>query len=136
MNRKQFISLLTVGTATTAISASLVSCAQNNNTLAPTNVDFTIDLTNSAYAPLQTNGGSIYKGGVIVARTSSGGFLAFSQYCTHAGCTVNFNGVNEFDCYCHGSVFNSSGNPVSGPAPSALTKYKTALSGNSLRVYS
>lgn len=135
MNRKQFISLLAVGSATTAISASLVSCAQNNS-LAPTNVDFTIDLNNSAFAPLKTNGGSIYKGGVIVARTSSGGFLAFSQYCTHAGCTVNFDGVNAFDCYCHGSVFNSSGNPVQGPAPSALTKYKTLLTGTSLRVYS
>jgi cytochrome b6-f complex iron-sulfur subunit len=135
MYRKQFLSLLTVGTAATAISASLVSCAQNNS-LAPTNVDFTIDLNNSTYAPLKTNGGSIYKGGVIVARSNSGAFLAFSQYCTHAGCTVNFNGVNAFDCYCHGSVFDSNGNPVQGPASSALNRYKTQLSGTMLHVYS
>jgi cytochrome b6-f complex iron-sulfur subunit len=134
MNRKQFISLLTVGTATTAISASLISCAPTS--LAPTNVDFTLDLNNSAYAPLKSNGGSVYKSGVIIARTNGGTFLAFSQYCTHAGCTVNFDGVNAFDCYCHGSVFDSNGNPVQGPAPSALTKYKTALTGTNLRVYS
>jgi len=135
MNRKQFLSLLTVGSATAVISSSLVSCAQNNS-LAPTNVDFTIDLNNSAFATLKTNGGSIYKGGVIVARTSGGAFLAYSQYCTHAGCTVNFDGVNAFDCYCHNSIFDSNGNPVQGPAPSALAKFKTQLTGTMLHVYS
>ena len=134
MNRKQFLSLLTMGAATAAISTSLVSCAKTS--MAPTNVDFTLDLTNSAYAPLKTNGGSIYKGGVIVARTKAGAFLAYSQYCTHAGCTVNFDGTSDFVCYCHNSVFDSNGNPIQGPAPSALAKYKTALTGTSLRVYS
>src|SRR5450759_508517 len=112
MNRKQFISLLTVGATTSVISASLVSCAQTS--MAPTSIDFTLDLNNSAYAPLKTNGGSVYKNGVIVARTNTVAFLAYSQYCTHAGCTVNFDGTSYFQCYCHGSVFDSNGNVVQG----------------------
>jgi len=136
MNRKQFISLLTMGAATAVVSTSLVSCAKNNN-LAPTNVDFTLDLNNSAYAPLKTNGGSIAKDGVIIARTSGGAFLAYSQYCTHQGYPVNYDSQNNvFYCNAHGSVFNSNGNPVQGPAPSPLTKYSTQLTGTSLRVYS
>jgi cytochrome b6-f complex iron-sulfur subunit len=134
MNRKQFLSLLTVGASTAAISASLVSCAKTN--MAPTNVDFTLDLNSSAYSVLKTNGGSVYKNGVIVARFSAGVFLAYSQYCTHAGCTVNFDGTSYFQCYCHGSVFDSNGNVIQGPASSALTKYKTQLTGSNLRVYS
>jgi cytochrome b6-f complex iron-sulfur subunit len=134
MNRKQFLSLLTVGATSAVISTSLVSCAKTN--VAPTNIDFTLDLNNSAYSVLKTNGGSVYKSGVIVARTNSGAFLAYSQYCTHAGCTVNFDGTSYFQCYCHGSVFDSNGNVVQGPAYSALTKYKTTLTGTSLRVYS
>lgn len=134
MNRKQFISLLTVGAATTAVSASLVSCAQTS--VAPTNVDFTIDISTSAYAPLKSNGGSVYKSGVIIARTNTGTFLAYSQYCTHAGCTVNFSGTNYFQCYCHGSEFDSNGKVLRGPANSPLAKYKTQLTGTMLRVYS
>ena len=134
MNRKQFLSLLTMGAATAAISTSLVSCAKTS--MAPTNVDFTIDLNSSAYAPLKTNGGSIYNNGVIVARSKSGTFLAYSQYCTHAGCTVNFDGTSDFICYCHGSVFDSNGNVLQGPAFSALTKYNTQLTGTMLHVYS
>lgn len=123
-----------MGAATAAISTSLVSCAKTN--AAPTSVDFTLDLSSSAYAPLKTNGGSVYKSGVIIARTSSGAFLAYSQYCTHAGCTVNFDGTSYFLCYCHGSEFDSNGNVVRGPANSPLAKYKTQLTGTMLRVYS
>ncbi len=136
MNRKQFISLLTMGAATAVVSTSLVSCAKSNN-LAPTNVDFTLDLNNAANSPLKTNGGSIYKDGVIVARTGGGSFLAYSQYCTHQGYTVIYDNQNSvFYCNAHGSVFNLSGSPVQGPAPSSLTKYNTQLTGTSLRVYS
>ena len=123
-----------IGGAVAAVSSTLEGCTQSS--LSPSAVDFTIDLTESAYAPLNTIGGYIYKSGVIVARAEGGGFLAYTQYCTHAQCIINFNGVSEFICYCHNGVFNSSGKPTSGPPKTALTKYNTSLSGNSLRVYS
>jgi cytochrome b6-f complex iron-sulfur subunit len=100
-------------------------------------VDFTLDLTNSANSALNNNGGYLYHGGVIVARTIDGSYVAVSQTCTHAGGTVVYDSrINDFYCPVHGSVFSTNGSVVSGPAPSALVKYNTSLSGTSLRVYS
>ena len=109
----------------------------NNVPTAPTNVNFTLDLTNSANSALNSNGGYIYNGGVIVARTVNGSYVAVSQYCTHAGGTVVFDSrIDEFYCPVHGSVFSKSGSVAGGPAPSALVVYHTSLSGTSLRVFS
>ena len=47
--------------------------------------------------------------------------------------------INTFPCSltdaAHGSVFDSSGARVQGPATSALKKYSTTLTGSSLRVF-
>lgn len=49
------------------------------------------------------------------------GFKVISAVCTHLGCTVNWSEVNfRFECPCHGSVFNTLGKVVSGPAPRPL----------------
>lgn len=138
MDRKEFLSLLGLSSAALAVSYCLGGCQpMNNGPTAPTNVNFTLDLTNPAYSALNSNGGYIYNGGVIVARTVAGSYVAVSQYCTHAGGTVNYNSSsNDFYCPVHGSFFSTNGSVISGPAPSALVKYNTSLSGTSLRVYS
>jgi Rieske Fe-S protein len=59
---------------------------------------------------------------VIIGR-DSGGIYAMSSICTHAGCDMTQNGIirpQGIFCGCHGSRFDSNGNPVSGPAPSPL----------------
>jgi len=51
-------------------------------------------------------------------------FSVVSAVCTHLGCTVQWRGGEEnFDCPCHGSIFNKDGNVVGGPAPRALPWY-------------
>lgn len=54
-------------------------------------------------------------------------FRAVSAVCTHLGCTVN-DTQKGFHCPCHGSVFDSSGAVISGPAPKTLPWYSVTLS--------
>jgi cytochrome b6-f complex iron-sulfur subunit len=132
MDRKEFLSLLGISSAALALTYCFGGCQpMNNGPTAPTNVDFTLDLTNSANSSLNTNGGYVYHGGVIVARTVNGSYVAVSQYCTHAGGTVVYESrINDFYCPVHGSVFSTNGSVISGPASSALVKYNTSLSGD------
>jgi cytochrome b6-f complex iron-sulfur subunit len=106
-----------------------------------TAVNFTLDLSNSANSSLNNVGGSVYNNDVIVARISSAlsssSFVALSKICTHNGCTVSYFGSSShFVCSCHNGIFDTSGNVVSGPPPSALSKYNVTLSGNILTVAS
>ncbi len=75
--------------------------------------------------------------GVIIARTLAGAFIAVSASCTHQGTNVYYysNG-NKFVCPNHGAQFSNTGNVTQGPANSNLKQYKTALTGNTLRIYS
>lgn len=68
---------------------------------------------------------------LIVSQPKAGEAVVFSAKCTHQGCTVNPVG-NRLNCPCHGSVFEAStGDVVSGPAPSPLEKVAAKVeSGN------
>ncbi|MFN8357325.1 MAG: Rieske (2Fe-2S) protein [Spirosomataceae bacterium] len=113
-------------TATTTSSATSTSTVSNS-------IDFTVDLTTD----LKKNGDYIYKGNVIVARTSTGTFVALSKICTHEGTTVEFQSNDTLKCPNHGSVFTSTGAVSNGPAAAPLKVYKTELKENNtkLRVY-
>jgi thiosulfate dehydrogenase [quinone] large subunit len=64
----------------------------------------------------------------------SGGFVAFSAICTHAGCTVGFSASRvEFLCPCHGSIYDAvTGAVLQGPAPSPLPQISVRHSGGEL----
>ena len=137
MNRKEFLSLLGVGAAALIADGFLTACNSNNNATNPTTVDFTLNLTDSNYAALQSNGGYVYYDNVIVARTTSGTYIAVSAICTHQGGLVAYiPGSNLFHCPLHGSNFTSTGAVSLGPAGSPLQQFKTSLNGSLLRVYS
>ena len=138
MDRKEFLSVLGLSAAAVACSYCLGGCKQGDAMInAPTNVDFTLDLTSPAYASLKNTGGYVYNGGVIVARIANGTYVALSQACTHQGATVVFDlGSNQFYCPSHGSMFATTGALTRVPAGSPLIAYKTTLSGNSFRVFS
>jgi cytochrome b6-f complex iron-sulfur subunit len=132
MDRKEFISLAGASAGWMLISSCLNGCSSNDVTPAPANVDFTLDIATGALA---TNGGSLIKSGVLVARTTAGAFIAVSAACTHDGTTVEFQSAStNFNCPRHGSKFTLAGAVINGPASKALTVYKTTLTGTSLRV--
>jgi len=146
INRQEFLQLFGLGAAGLLASACLGGCGMSGSGAAPSpvsppaagTVDFTLDLTATANASLQDPAvGYVYGNGgsIIVAKTTAGGYVAFAAACTHQGTTVNFNTSQQrFICPNHNAVFNLSGGVVSGPAPSGLKQYTTALTGNSLRV--
>ena len=49
---------------------------------------------------------------------------ALSLTCTHQGCTVKHTENGQFYCPCHGSLFESNGQVISGPAQRNLPQYK------------
>ena len=60
---------------------------------------------------------------------------AFSDVCTHASCRNAWQISNEtFICTCHNSVFNYSGQVVSGPANSPLPEYSASKNGNIIKI--
>lgn len=66
----------------------------------------------------------------LIAQPSAGRVVAFSAICTHQGCIVAAAG-DEFDCPCHGSVFDATtGDVIHGPAQKALTAIPVAVSGD------
>lgn len=139
MERNAFLKLLGTGALAACAGCALESCSSKDGDPipAPVNVDFTLDLTISPNTVLQTPGGSVSKGGLIVVRVSASEFTALSQACTHAGTTVNYQPTAQnFLCPNHGSKFATSGAVLNGPAASPLHKYNTELTGNNLRVFS
>ena len=138
MDRKEFLSLVGVGTAGLACGACFEACAADDEIASPpTNVDFTLDLTAPENTPLTNVGGYIYKDRIIVAHVKSGSYAAVSSICTHAGSTVYYDlTLDRFHCPNHGSNYLTDGTVANGPAPSPLMRYNTTLSGSSLRVNS
>ena len=68
----------------------------------------------------------------IVIRDSHGGLSAFSAVCTHAGCTVGYEG-GQLVCPCHGGTYSATtGAVTSGPPPSGLAKKRVLESGGAI----
>ena len=142
MDRKEFLSLVGLGTAGVVLFGCLGSCNKEATApAAPSNVNIALDLSQSGNVALKTPGGSIVvsNGSIIVAQTLTGGkYLAVSIACPHQQVAVEYDPTNnDFSCPAHGSIFTSTGAFQSGPANGAsLTQYKTSLNGNILTITS
>ena len=56
------------------------------------------------------------------------GIEAILATCTHLGCEVHFfSEKNEWQCPCHGSIYDSEGRPIAGPAPRPLPRVAVTL---------
>lgn len=59
---------------------------------------------------------------------AAGGFMALWQRCVHLGCRVPWCGTSQgFECPCHGSKYNYTGEYESGPAPRNLDRFVVEL---------
>lgn len=68
----------------------------------------------------------------ILFRTTNGVF-AYSEICTHQGCTVSYSPADKLlICPCHGSTYDPFNNAkvLSGPAPAPVPKVKVSIQGN------
>ena len=62
-----------------------------------------------------------------------GEIMALSEKCTHLGCRVPYcESSGQFECPCHGSVFNRAGDLQSGPSPRGLDRYPVEVAEDGL----
>lgn len=134
MDRRQFLESLGIGAAFALTATCLHSCKADEAGA----VDFTIDLSASANAALQTNGGYIISNNCVVAKDTSGNYVAATVICSHEGeKKVSYDkNNNRYVCSAHGATFSLTGSPINSVTKNSLTIYKTSLSGTTLRVYS
>ncbi|MFN3487847.1 MAG: ubiquinol-cytochrome c reductase iron-sulfur subunit [Emticicia sp.] len=163
LSRGQFLKQLGMSSAALmsfyCLGTGLTSCSKDDADPAPTTgvtggtnsstasgvtgttsgtVNFTIDLTNTNFSKLKTEGEFVYVDDIIIAN-AKGTFVALSKVCTHQGTIINYrSGTNDFICPNHGSQFKTDGMVQKDPATRALAVYKTEVlnSGNSLKIMS
>lgn len=62
-----------------------------------------------------------------------GEIRALSRKCTHLGCGVPWcESSGQFECPCHGTVFNRAGEFRSGPAPRGMDEFPVELGDDGL----
>lgn len=77
----------------------------------------------------------IQAGNCYLSRLDDGGLLAISRKCTHLGCAVPWvSERNQFECPCHASIFDISGNVIKSPAPRALDLYLISFEKNNIKI--
>jgi len=137
MDRRHFVASLG---ATLATSTLLPQRALATQSASSADFPVELDLTAPANSALSTVGGALYvtvtglTQPIIVVRTGTSSFSAFSSECTHLGCRVGLPSAGVAVCPCHNSRFDLTGAVVQGPALTALTGYFTALSDTTLTI--
>jgi len=105
-----------------------------NNDATKGAIDFTLDLTNANYSKLKTEGEFVQVREIVVAN-AKGVMVALTNVCTHQGGTLEYRKANnDFRCNLHGGIFSTAGAVVVSPPTRAVAAFKTALTGNNLRV--
>ena len=136
MGRRQFMNLLTFGTASVTAAAALypvvkyflppASGGKGGGLTAKDALgnDVSASEFTATYKPTERSLAQGFKGDptyIIVDGDGSIASYGLNAVCTHLGCVVPWNaGENKFMCPCHGSQYNNEGKVVRGPAPRSL----------------
>lgn len=85
---------------------------------------------------IPVGGGKVFPDSqTVVTQPTAGTFKAFDAICPHQGCTVDSVEGGQIICPCHQSHFDATtGDRVSGPAPTGLTAKTITVSGGSFTV--
>ena len=136
MKRKEFIEKLGIGAAFALTATCLGGCYKDNPPVIAVDVDLTLDLSSSANANLQQDGGYIIKNRIVIARTQAGSYVAATQLCSHDDKYKVVFKNNEWFCTDHDARFALDGSGLNSKGSNGLTIYQTALNGSELRIFS
>lgn len=126
MNRRQFTNFLLAGGLLGWIGSVLYPILSY---LRPPKVaEATVSSVKAGVASeFAANSSEIVKFGrkpVILIRTESGEFRAFSATCTHLDCIVQYRSdLKQIWCACHNGLYDTRGRNISGPPPRPLEEY-------------
>ncbi len=136
MGRRQFMNLLTFGTATGVALGALYPVANyfmplragggTGGTSAKDELGNPV--TSSSWLSNHQSGDRSLVQGLkgdptylIVQEDNTIGDFGINAICTHLGCVVPWDsGANKYKCPCHGSQYDANGKVVRGPAPLSL----------------
>ncbi|WP_107670751.1 ubiquinol-cytochrome c reductase iron-sulfur subunit [Cyanothece sp. BG0011] len=140
MKRREFITLVGVGTATPLIISACTPKASQPVSNAVRSDGFqevgTLTELGKNQQILRENlGNSQQKALIIPNPTDNNQLIAVNPTCTHAGCTVTWESEKQvFICPCHDSQFSSDGKVIEGPATEPLASYEAKSEGDAILV--
>lgn len=105
------------------------SSGDNGITITDGGNTITIDLSESSVSDLNEGGEwmLIREANTLVVNVDGQTIRAFTSVCTHQGCSTNWRFSDSlFECTCHGSRFNTSGEVARGPANSDLEEFSVS----------
>jgi cytochrome b6-f complex iron-sulfur subunit len=140
MKRREFVSLVGVSGAMSALPVAVTGCGQPTATseapAAPARTDgFEVAGT---VADLDKTGQLLNEqmalGKALVVRLEGDRLLAVEPTCNHQGCSVAWDASQSFVCPCHQSKFAQDGKVLQGPATQALPIYTAKIEGDQVLV--
>lgn len=142
MERKEFLSKLSVGLAAVCIGCNLASCGSTpaeEATPDPEEEGNGNMMTVNLGTEMQNVGEFKVSNGIILVRLAQANvpasFAAVQVACTHEGIAISYNNAQgRFVCPAHNSQFSTSGDVLQGPAARALRQYSVTVDGDMLAV--
>lgn len=120
------------GLGALGVAAALAGCAGGDDESGGPAVTAGAELASKADVPV--GGGLILtEEKIVLTQPTEGDFKAFTAVCTHQQQTVTSVAEGRINCANHGSVFDAAtGEPVQGPAPSALAPVEIRIDGDTI----
>lgn len=148
MNRKEFIKSSGATVLLLSLGVSLESCSSDGEepTPAPSNtsgnpssgVNTNIVEFSLAQAPFDVlstdDAWLLHPTREVLLVNVSGTIRAFTSICTHQGCSDEWTFDGSFQCNCHGSRFNTSGQVINGPANAPLKEFSVTVDGDNITI--
>ena len=123
VTRRDFLGLMAFGSFSAVIVMSLIGLLKFMKPALLPDVPKTFKIGRLEDIPVGTI--KIYPEKKVMVSRDPEGVAAMSLICTHLGCVVKWRG-NDFFCPCHGSLFNSKGIVLIGPAPKGLPWFEVS----------